>query len=365
MSLDISRTITQLLSPTHIPPKKSVRKFLNICLPLLLAFGSSQAGTTQFDNSDGERLFSHDPGRKIDDETSTNPHPNTTGQSFNRSKEQGLDGQITLSYGTHERNTLDFWSAPGEGPHPLLIYIHGGGWTAGDKTQINGRVNIDSWLAKGVSVASINYRYSTDGILPLPVLDAVRAVQFLKYHAQGLKLNPERFALQGGSAGGCSALYILFHDDLADPSAADPVLRESTRVAGVFGQFPQTSLHPHTIKKWIGVEAASHPMIHSAVGAASYVELTNKIDAYEALLSEFSPMNHMDADDPPLFLSYPSDMTLPAAKGAAAIHHGMFGVKLKEQAGRIGYTKLWLSIPGTEDAAITSTKFLETILLGK
>jgi arylsulfatase A-like enzyme/acetyl esterase/lipase len=304
-------------------------------------------------------------GRTSDVGTDTNPHPNRTEPSFSPLLEQGPDGRIALSYGTHERNTLDLWSAPGEGPHPLLIYIHGGAWSAGDKTQIDGRVNIDSWLAKGVSVASINYRYSTDGILPLPVHDAVRAVQFLKYHAQRLKLNPDRFALQGGSAGGCSALYILFHDDLADPSASDPVLRESTRVAGVFGQFPQTSIHPDTIREWIGVEAASHPMIYQAVGAASYVELTNTIDAYEALLSEFSPMNHMDADDPPLFLSYPSDMTLPAATVAAAIHHGMFGVKLKEQAGRIGYTKLWLSIPGTEDAAISSTTFLETILLGK
>jgi acetyl esterase/lipase len=247
----------------------------------------------------------------------------------------------------------------------LLIYIHGGGWSAGDKTQVHERVQIDDWLKKGVSVASINYRYSTDGILPLPVHDAVRALQFLKYYAEGLKVDPDRFALQGGSAGGCSALYILFHDDLADPSATDPVLRESTRVAGVLGEFPQTSIHPDTLNQWIGVEAASHPMIYNAVGAASYAELTNNIDAYEALLVEFSPINHMDAHDPPLYLSYPSDMTLPAATPAAAIHHGMFGVKLKEQADRIGYTKLWLRIPGTEDAAISSTTFLETVLLGQ
>lgn len=274
-------------------------------------------------------------------------------------------GPITLSYGTHERNTLDLWSAAGDEPHPLLIYIHGGGWTSGDKSQVDGRVNIDYWLAKGVSVASIDYRYSTDAILPVPVHDAVHAVQFLKYNAQTLKLDPDRFALQGGSAGGCSSLYILFHDDLADPSATDPVLRESTRVAGVFGQFPQTSIHPDTLNEWIGVEAASYPMIYIAVGAASYVELTNNIASYETLLYEFSPISHMDANDPPLYLSYPSDMTLPAATAAAAIHHGMFGVKLKEQADTIGYTNCTLSIPGTVDAVINSTTFLETILFGQ
>lgn len=104
-------------------------------------------------------------------------------------------------------------------------------------------------------------------------------------------------------------------------------------------------------------------MIYHAVGAANHAELTSNMDAYEALLDEFSPIHHMDANDPPLYLSYPSDMTLPPATAAAAIHHGRFGVKLKEQAARIGYAKLWLSIPGTEDAAISSTKFLETVLL--
>ena len=34
-----------------------------------------------------------------------------------------------VSYGPHERNVLDFWKAEGEGPRPLLVYIHGGGWT--------------------------------------------------------------------------------------------------------------------------------------------------------------------------------------------------------------------------------------------
>ena len=173
----------------------------------------------------------------------------------------GTEGPVTLSYGTHERNTLDLWQAAGNEPHALLIYIHGGSWTGADKSQIAGRVDIEAWRVKGVSVASIDYRYSTDAILPAPVHDAVHAVQFLKYKAQELKLDSSRFVLQGGSAGGCS----------------------------------------------------------------------------------------------PLYLSYPSDMTLPPAMAAAAIHHGRFGMKLKEQADAIGYTNCTLNIPGTVDAEISAT----------
>ncbi|MCA9450377.1 MAG: hypothetical protein KC931_24860, partial [Candidatus Omnitrophica bacterium] len=38
-----------------------------------------------------------------------------------------------VAYGLHDRNVLDFWQAGGDGPRPMLVMIHGGGWVAGDK----------------------------------------------------------------------------------------------------------------------------------------------------------------------------------------------------------------------------------------
>jgi arylformamidase len=273
---------------------------------------------------------------------------------------------VLLSYGPHGKNQLDLWNAEGEGPHPLLVYIHGGAWTGADKSQIVGRVDIDSWLAKGVSVASVDYRYSTDAILPAPVHDAARAVQFLRHQAAELNLDPERIALQGGSAGGCSALWILFHDDLADPSSPDPVLRESTRVSGAYGQFPQTSIDPVVLNDWIGELAAAHSMISKAVGAKNKADLMQNRNRYQPLIDEFSPIRHMDAEDPPLYLTYPANLTLPPATAAAAIHHGMFGIKLKEKADEIGYAKCTLSIPGhvEPEPYANADQFLEAILLG-
>jgi arylformamidase len=274
-----------------------------------------------------------------------------------------LQKSITLSYGAHERNTLDLWQAKRDTPCPLLIYIHGGGWLTGDKQQINGRVDIAKWLKLGISVASIDYRLSSDAILPAPVHDAARALQFLRYKAKDLNLNPSRIAIQAGSAGGCSALWILFHDDLADPSATDPVLRESTRVQGVYGQFPQSSIDPLMLNLWIGEKAATFPMIYKAVGATNYEDMIKNYKKYQPLLKEFSPLTHMDKNDPPLYLSYPKEMTLPPASPAAAIHHGMFGIKLKEKADEIGYTNCTLQIPGTVDPKVGPLAFLAEILL--
>ena len=46
-------------------------------------------------------------------------------------KAQRKPTEANVPYGPDERNVLDFWKADGEGPRPLLVYIHGGGWTSG------------------------------------------------------------------------------------------------------------------------------------------------------------------------------------------------------------------------------------------
>ena len=79
-----------------------------------------------------------------------------------------------LSYGPHAINVLDFWKAEGEGPRPLLVYIHGGGWVGGDKKQPAERYV--SYLEKGVSYAAVNYRLT--GEFPLPTRSMTRRGPF-------------------------------------------------------------------------------------------------------------------------------------------------------------------------------------------
>src|SRR5262245_18000257 len=58
----------------------------------------------------------------------------------------------------HERQKFDFWQAKSDKPTPVVLLIHGGGWTGGDKT-IYGTTAIEPFLKEGISVASINYRF--------------------------------------------------------------------------------------------------------------------------------------------------------------------------------------------------------------
>ncbi|HUE16485.1 MAG TPA: alpha/beta hydrolase [Planctomycetaceae bacterium] len=248
-----------------------------------------------------------------------------------------------VSYGPHKRNVLDFWKAEGAGPRPLLIYIHGGGWVGGDKTQSPAAVR--PWLAKGISYAAINYRLTGTDPLPAPVYDAARAVQFLKSKAADWNINKSRIALTGGSAGACTSMWILLHDDLADPKSDDPVLRESTRVSAAAVVAGQTSIDPIVIEKWVGPNVLKHQMIWMAVGEPTMKDALKNYEKHRALYVEFSPYNHLDAKDPPLFMTYGNDMTLPSKDAGHGIHHPVLGVKMKEKSDRVGH-ECYLLIQG-------------------
>lgn len=105
-----------------------------------------------------------------------------------------------LGYATAStRQKLDLYLPQGNGPFPLVIWIHGGGFMLGDKANPEA---VDKLLPKGYAVASLNYRLSGEAKFPAPVQDAKTAVRWLRANAAKYNLNPQKFAAWGASAGG-------------------------------------------------------------------------------------------------------------------------------------------------------------------
>lgn len=269
-----------------------------------------------------------------------------------------------VAYGPHARNVLDFWKATGLGPRPLLVYIHGGGWITGDKSQK--MPAFQPFLERGISCAAINYRLAPENPLPAPVHDAARAIQFIRTKAKDWSIDSRRIALTGPSAGACTAMWLLLHDDLADPKATDPVLRESTRVCAAAVSVGQTSIDPKVITSWLGTNVLAHPMICRAVGEQSMEAALNNYDNYRELYVEFSPINHVDSGDPPLFMTCSAEMDLPSRDAGHGIHHPLFGLKLKEKSDKLGH-ECHLVIPGVSQSQqyADGTIFLLAKLLAK
>ncbi len=278
--------------------------------------------------------------------------------------EQPTPTRSDISYGPDTRNVLDFWAATGDGPRPLLIYIHGGGWLTGDKSQKGPA--IQPFLDRGISFAAINYRLAPQHPLPAPVHDAARAIQFLRSKAEHWNIDSKRFALTGPSAGACTAMWLLLHDDLAEPKATDPVLRESTRVCAASVSVGQTSIDPDVIENWLGPNVLKHPMIARAVGETEIGDVMKKRDQYHDLYVEFSPVNHVDCKDPPLFMTCSAEIDLPSRDAGHGIHHPVYGVKLKEKSDQVGH-ECHLLIPGYSESKVYSdgNDFLFQMLLSK
>jgi len=262
---------------------------------------------------------------------------------------------VNIRYGRHERNVLDVWKAKrrsgADTPTPVVVFFHGGGFRNGDKSSVPASLVIRC-LNAGISVASANYRLSQTAAFPAPMLDGARAIQFVRYNAKQLGIDPGRIAASGSSAGAGIALWVGFHDDLADMKSDDPIARTSSRLRCLGVDGAQTSYDPRFIKELIGGRAHEHPALQSFYGITSSAELDSA--KTHKLYEDASPLNYVSADDPPAILFYAEpNGPLPAdAKPGEGIHHPRFGEALKARLGPLKIECIlhhWTEYPKGDD----------------
>ncbi len=276
-----------------------------------------------------------------------------------------------VPYGPDDRQVLDFYQAESAQPAPLVFFIHGGGWRGGDKSGVN-RFGLESFLQAGLSVAAINYRFVTAaheaGVRPpvkWPLEDAARALQFVRSKAGEWRIDKTRVGATGGSAGGASSLWLLYHDDLADPSSADPVARESTRLtcAAVVGA--QTCFDPHLLREWLpNMLYGGHAYGFTKAGQSREAEFQAFYDAREEVMPWvrlYSPFHLITADDPPVLLQYNARAGEPPVPGQPArdpTHSAVLGIKLLEKLRATGVEGHLVYPNGPDSPYPTAVAFL-------
>ncbi len=264
-----------------------------------------------------------------------------------------------VAYGEHPRQRIDFWQAKSEQPTPLVVLIHGGGWTGGDKTGY-GIGQIKPFLDAGISVASINYRLIQHAMeekvephVKAPLHDAARAIQFMRSKAKEWNLDKTRVGATGGSAGACTSLWLALHDDLADPKSDDPIARESSRLTAAAVTGAQTSLDPRQVKEWMPNAVYGGHAFGYRDGKRSRAEefalaLDNR-DKLVAWIKEYSPIELATKDDPAVYLEYPRQDKLPVAGESQTdpTHSAVYGVKLIERLHEVGVEGV-VTYPGSK-----------------
>lgn len=116
--------------------------------------------------------------------------------------DEGHTTHLDVPYvaGGSARQTLDLHVPSGGRRHPLVVYIHGGGWLGGDKSMLSS-ANTEPLLAAGFAVASINYTLSDSAKFPQQIYDVKAAIRFLRANARTYRLDGW-IGLWGSSAGG-------------------------------------------------------------------------------------------------------------------------------------------------------------------
>ena len=276
------------------------------------------------------------------------------------------DFAANVAYGEAERNRFDIFIPDCEDPTPLVIFIHGGGFTTGDKSSAyeNFSDDIREFLQDCVAYATINYSLleipedqaglaaatERGGILA-SLQDTARALQFMRYHYQSLNLEPDNVALYGVSAGAGSSLWLGTHDDMADPDNDDPILHESTRVKAVGALHTQATydlldweeiLLPITEPFAEILGGTDLPTLAEAVGATNYLLAAFAVTSIEELYSaemeeyraEMDMLDLMDSGDAPVYtenfeVSFDDLLNV-------LLHHALHALEIKERADEVG-----------------------------
>lgn len=147
----------------------------------------------------------------------------------------GIDGDCGGS------QLLDIYRSGENGPNPVLVWVHGGGFVGGDKTGTLSQY-LEPLLDDGWDIVSVNYRLSTangENEFPAGLLDVKRAVRWVKANAAAQDWDPEAVGAIGVSAGGnlVQMLAVTSGDESLEPPAdelpADLAAVDSSIIAAV------------------------------------------------------------------------------------------------------------------------------------
>lgn len=158
------------------------------------------------------------------------------------------------------KEKLDLYlpNGPARPDCPAVVFIHGGGFTGGDKAEYRS-ASVSADLARaGYVVVSCNYilgAKTKEGVWPQNIADCRDAVRWVRAHAKELGVNPTKIAVAGGSAGGYLALMVGLSDDKTGPGG-DPKATVSAQVAAVIDMYGVVNFSKHGKGDVPGIDAA-------------------------------------------------------------------------------------------------------------
>lgn len=185
---------------------------------------------------------------------------------------------------------LDLYLPEGK-PIGLIVWVHGGAWRAGSKSQ----VDVLKLTEKQWAIASVDYRLSGVAKFPAQVHDIKAAVRYLRAHAGEHGYPPSRIVIAGSSAGGHLAALVGVsnkHKELEGTIGADTKVSSDVQaIVSLFGASNLTTILSQSTPHGLSVRV---PALDLFIGGQP-----DKVPDVARLAS---PVFHVDANDPPLLM---------------------------------------------------------------
>lgn len=194
-----------------------------------------------------------------------------------------------------------YWPKEGEGPYPVIVSIHGGGYCTGDKVGSDALV---AWqgLERGYAVVSVNYRLSSEAVFPAQINDVKAAIRFIRANAEEYDLDPDRIAVWGSSAGGTLASLLGTSGDVA---ALEDLYQgnanQSDRVQAVVdwcGPMDLLSMDAQFAASGVDGYPTNIPI---SFGSKYFGRLVTEVPE---LAQQSNPASYITPDDPPFFIQH-------------------------------------------------------------
>jgi acetyl esterase/lipase len=205
----------------------------------------------------------------------------------------------------------------GDGPFPVILNIHGGGWIGGDKAYKQVLSMLEG-LKRGYAVVAINYRLSGEAIWPAQINDCKAAIRWVRANADQYKLDPGKIAAWGGSAGGHLSALVGTSGDvkaLEDLTQGNP--EESSRIQAVVDWYgPTDFLKMDDHLKASGVK---NPMKHSTPDSPESKLIGRNLEDAPELVIEANPDTYVSADDPPFLIQHGLEDNLVPYQGSVLL----------------------------------------------
>ncbi|HTB65290.1 MAG TPA: alpha/beta hydrolase [Steroidobacteraceae bacterium] len=185
---------------------------------------------------------------------------------------------------------LDLHLPPGVRHPPLLIFVHGGAWTTGTRTQYPTFL-----MQRGFAVASLDFRSSNDAPFPADVFDIKAGIRYLRAQAPMYGYRTDRIAIVGASSGGHLAALVGVTNGVAALEGTEGDYRsESSSIQAIVSYFGASDLTTILAQSTPVGLAVREPALRRLLGAAP--------DQVPELAKLASPIFHVDGKAPPIML---------------------------------------------------------------